>query len=794
MLSACVTGLHGGDSSPSLVVSTTNNKYIFNCGEGLQRFCMEHRQRIVRCDGLFFTRICSETLGGLAGMLLTLADQGRPTLAAFGGPGLVDYLSATRHFMRRGDVVLNATEIADSSVDGKALLDLQLSDLTVRPIPVRARSERLREVLEGTLLVGRVIDSMDSHKAPAPSDLPWVYHPPSSTHGDSCVEIPFPFGPLRTTAWPVNLDRSAARAKLIDPAPWPHFWRHVEPRSSVVTSTSSVPAETTCCTMADEPTGATSSIDAPGDFIESEIAVSYVCWSLPLTGRFHADRAKAIGLKPGPAYGALQRNEDVRAVIPVKIALAAGLVDSKTAAAAEESFEAAQQEREKESLTTTIPDASSAVKKPDDSGSGTRKLQKRTAAPLPPPCATVEVTVTPSMVKDADIAGQGFLVAACPTLDFLEGLVTSPTLTRYYATPTVAAASSARDDHSLCAVFHTCPSHVAANVKYQNWVALFHSEVRHIFLCELSDEMKSGFCSGTSGSPIQAPGDLSVAAWPPIMFSAQAAQLCKLHLLQPSVFPLPYPLGASVAAACASADSAASRSESDVPHSHRTALQALAEPMLRERQALGATESGDSATLQPLASSPVSCPRIVQARPLLRYQFVPITATPCHDDASGTLLINPREAIAEVARDADAAALTLEAMNDAGKARDGRGSDDPQLLPSAFALTFTGTSSAIPCKYRNVSGMYLSFPPAAWSAATTAAINPVHQWAMILDPGEGTYGQLCRRFGPPRAPCIPSLTAHPESVDDALLAARVFWVSHMHADHHLGLVRLLVHR
>jgi ribonuclease Z len=81
-------------------------------------------------------------------------------------------------------------------------------------------------------------------------------------------------------------------------------------------------------------------------------------------------------------------------------------------------------------------------------------------------------------------------------------------------------------------------------------------------------------------------------------------------------------------------------------------------------------------------------------------------------------------------------------------------------------LIFTGTASAIPCKYRNVTGMSLVQPDGR---------------AMLLDVGEGTLGQLFRL----------QRSADPSQV---LGNIRVAWISHPHADHHLGLVRLLEER
>lgn len=51
----------------------------------------------------------------------------------------------------------------------------------------------------------------------------------------------------------------------------------------------------------------------------------------------------------------------------------------------------------------------------------------------------------------------------------------------------------------------------------------------------------------------------------------------------------------------------------------------------------------------------------------------------------------------------------------------------------------------------------------------------------LPSPGEGSYGQLKRRFG-----------AH--AADDLVRALRCIWISHIHADHHVGLPALLAAR
>jgi ribonuclease Z len=83
-------------------------------------------------------------------------------------------------------------------------------------------------------------------------------------------------------------------------------------------------------------------------------------------------------------------------------------------------------------------------------------------------------------------------------------------------------------------------------------------------------------------------------------------------------------------------------------------------------------------------------------------------------------------------------------------------------------LIFLGTGAAIPSKYRNVSGILLRMQ------------NP-QDGCLLLDCGEGTLGQMQRRLG----------------VDAAAAALRglaCVWISHIHADHHMGVLSILAAR
>lgn len=83
---------------------------------------------------------------------------------------------------------------------------------------------------------------------------------------------------------------------------------------------------------------------------------------------------------------------------------------------------------------------------------------------------------------------------------------------------------------------------------------------------------------------------------------------------------------------------------------------------------------------------------------------------------------------------------------------------------SDIQVTFLGTGAAVPSKYRNVTGILLQF---------------ISRHASILmDCGEGSLGQLYKRFGQ-------------KGTEDILRRLKFIWISHIHADHHVGLPAIL---
>ncbi|KAJ8465332.1 hypothetical protein OPV22_027884 [Ensete ventricosum] len=100
------TGMDTQDTSPSVLLFFDKQRFIFNAGEGLQRFCTEHKIKLSKIDHIFLTRVCSETAGGLPGLLLTLAGIGEGMSVNIWGPSDLNYLvDAMRSFIPNAAMV-----------------------------------------------------------------------------------------------------------------------------------------------------------------------------------------------------------------------------------------------------------------------------------------------------------------------------------------------------------------------------------------------------------------------------------------------------------------------------------------------------------------------------------------------------------------------------------------------------------------------------------------------------------------------------------------------------------------
>lgn len=131
--------------------------------------------------------------------------------------------------------------------------------------------------------------------------------------------------------------------------------------------------------------------------------------------------------------------------------------------------------------------------------------------------------------------------------------------------------------------------------------------------------------------------------------------------------------------------------------------------------------------------------------------------------------IDEVEGVSNVGEDGERVEGKKRKVSLAGKLRDEYGTEVTESLEakSSFpVITFLGTGSSVPSKYRNVSSILVETERDSW---------------ILLDCGEGSLGQLVRLYGWDRAMQV-------------LRGLRAIYISHQHADHHLGMINFILHR
>lgn len=140
-------GTDTGDSCPSLLLFFDNQRYLFGCGEGSQRFCTEHRVRLAKVSHIFLPQVSWEHVGGLPGMLLSLADIGTTQIAVHGPRNTSQLLAATRYFICRHDMSVEAQDFLDVPSPAPFVDEF----VKVHPIVLSARPDVERAHVESAL-------------------------------------------------------------------------------------------------------------------------------------------------------------------------------------------------------------------------------------------------------------------------------------------------------------------------------------------------------------------------------------------------------------------------------------------------------------------------------------------------------------------------------------------------------------------------------------------------------------------------------------------------------------------
>lgn len=266
-------GTDTGCTVPSALLFFDRQRYLFNVGEGFQRFCVEHKIKLTKISSILATRVTTEATGGLPGMLLTMADttaggllSGHAQLTLHGPPGLHTLVNGFRTFVNVKDLGLKVSEFGTGA--------------TKKPNK-RAPPEVPKALQENESKSGVTEKEF--------SDLP------------ECEIVEYPAVKNDSVSiTPIVLRPSKLKSRNEDIR---------EPK----TKRAKIDANGSINTDNDSGQNHVSAMDVTSVDIESAVAC-YACELPDIPGKFLPQKAASLGVPRGPLYGKLTRGEEVTAV------------------------------------------------------------------------------------------------------------------------------------------------------------------------------------------------------------------------------------------------------------------------------------------------------------------------------------------------------------------------------------------------------------------------------------------------------------------------------------------------
>ncbi|KAJ7173690.1 hypothetical protein C8R46DRAFT_1083687 [Mycena filopes] len=100
------------DTEPSIIISFDSAKYIFNAAENSNRAFTQKKAHRKSTRAFFLTQAGAQRAGGLAGMLMSSADQMLNTLDVVGPPGITHSVASMRSYIYRNSMSVNVNEVS----------------------------------------------------------------------------------------------------------------------------------------------------------------------------------------------------------------------------------------------------------------------------------------------------------------------------------------------------------------------------------------------------------------------------------------------------------------------------------------------------------------------------------------------------------------------------------------------------------------------------------------------------------------------------------------------------------
>jgi ribonuclease Z len=351
------------------------------------------------------------------------------------------------------------------------------------------------------------------------------------------------------------------------------------------------------------------------------------------------------------------------------------------------------------------------------------------------------VIVRPENVMSPNVPGPLIVIAACPSPHHVHGVVRNPALCPVALGVAVEDDSDAKPQQNapVCVIYHRSPRSALVHPDYVEWVRRFGPKVSHVTL-------------HSSLAPDR------------IVFAAQASDLDQLHKYDSRRFRPPW-------------QSVREDATSGQPTNNTAIWEGSAEQFLSllpsgrcvpREETTASADVGD----HDKADTGVSFQAWRVGDCGQQYLLAPVDSSGfCVDDIPPRFISMPN-AVAACKPGHDMELWKKFVTTDEPRAATGESVEQEDMETPACVsqfdrvtgeVCFLGTAGAIPGKHRNVSGILL---------------NMFARGCVLLDCGEGTWGQMTRSYGIERA-------------SEMIVGLKIVFISHIHADHHLGLLTLL---
>jgi len=323
------------------------------------------------------------------------------------------------------------------------------------------------------------------------------------------------------------------------------------------------------------------------------------------------------------------------------------------------------------------------------------------------------VTVDPLQVLEGGSEGISFAIIYCPDEFVLDQFYSQDNIALKLLDEYKPIESNDINGKELEIIVHLSPKYLFESTKYQQWMRQFGPKTKHMTLYTMEGFQIDSGNEDLDGSPFQ---------------SAVKGAMMR-SLIDDIIYPNPYP------------------------------------SIMKE---FSEQKSADN---QNLVTKDTDVENIIHARPNMEYILTPLKNKGINLHSvlpmNSTLGITVEDvaSLEEQANKSGALAIAKGIITNHAEF------SDQEAISIDGEILFTGTGSALPCKHRNVTGIYIKCK--------------VKDSSMILDAGEGTTGQLLRAW---------SRNLTQAEVEARVKGIKAVFISHPHADHHLGIVRLLSER